>query len=98
MTANMKIIIIRTTVRLDNAGKVLAMMVKISFSDFQDLANLKTRRSLRGKKRCKIIIKIRAINIKTSIMCVCNPYLISIFRWCTYWHINKVFYDSTYFR
>ena len=52
MTANMKIIIIRTTVRLDNAGKVLAMMVKISFSDFQDLANLKTRRSLKGKKRC----------------------------------------------
>ena len=57
MTANMKIIIIRTTVRLDNAGKVLAMMVKISFSDFQDLANLKTRRSLKGKKHCKIIIK-----------------------------------------
>ena len=57
MTANMKIIIIRTTVRLDNAGKVLAMMVKISFSDFQDLANLKTRRSLKGKKRCKIIKK-----------------------------------------
>ena len=47
MTANMKIIIIRTTVRLDNAGKVLAMMVKISFSDFQDLASLKTLKSLK---------------------------------------------------
>ena len=78
MTANMKIIIIRTTVRLDNAGKVLAMMVKISFSDFQDLANLKTRRSLKGKKCCKIIIKIRAINIKTSIMCV-SPSFSNLF-------------------
>ena len=56
MTANIKIIIIKTTVRLDKAGKVLAMMVKISFKDFQDLANLNTRRSLKGK----IIIKIGA--------------------------------------
>ena len=60
MTAKIKIIIIKTTVRLDKAGKVLAMMVKISFRDFQDLANLNTRRSLKGEK-CKVIIKIGAI-------------------------------------
>ena len=42
MTANINTMIQRTKIRLDNEGIVFAMMIKISLSDFQDLANLKT--------------------------------------------------------
>ena len=44
MTANMKTMIQRTNVKLDRAPTVFAMIVKMSFNDFHDLANLKTRR------------------------------------------------------
>ena len=66
MTANMKIIIIRTTVRLDNAGKVLAMMVKISFSDFQDLANLKTRKRRNERSIDKLLTFSKSNSIKDN--------------------------------
>ena len=42
MTANINTMIQRTKIRLDSEGIVLAMMIRISLSDFQDLANLKT--------------------------------------------------------
>ena len=44
ITANMNTMIQRTNVKLDRAPTVFAMIVKMSFSDFHDLANLKTRR------------------------------------------------------
>ena len=56
MTAKMKMMMHRTKVRLERAPIVFAMIVRISLRDFQDLANLNTRRSLKGK----IIIKIGA--------------------------------------
>jgi hypothetical protein len=43
MTAKIKMMIRRTKVKLDKAPTVLAMMVRISLSDFQDLASLNTR-------------------------------------------------------
>ena len=49
ITANMNTMIQRTKVKLDRAPTVFAMIVKISFKDFHDLANLKTRR--RRKER-----------------------------------------------
>ena len=49
MTAKMKIMISKTNVRLDKAGKVLAIMVRISLRDFQDLASLNTLRSLKDR-------------------------------------------------
>ena len=42
MTAKMKMMMQRTKVRFERAPIVFAMIVRISFSDFQDLANLKT--------------------------------------------------------
>ena len=42
MTAKMKMIIQRTNVRLEREGSVMAIIFRISLSDFQDLANLKT--------------------------------------------------------
>ena len=42
MTAKMKIMIQRTKVRLDRAPTVFIMIVRISFKDFHDLANLNT--------------------------------------------------------
>merc|ERR1719412_1106798 len=44
ITANMNTMIQRTNVKLDRAPTVFAMIVKMSFNDFHDLANLKTRR------------------------------------------------------
>ena len=38
----MKMMMQRTNVRLERDGSVLAMIIRISLSDFQDLANLKT--------------------------------------------------------
>lgn len=43
ITANMKMMIHRTNVRLDRAPIVFAMIVRISLRDFQDFASLKTR-------------------------------------------------------
>ena len=43
----MKIMISNTKVKFDRAGKVLAIIVRMSFKDFQDLASLKTLRSLK---------------------------------------------------
>ena len=45
MTAKMKMMINRTKVRFDNAGKVRAMIERMSFKDFQDFASLKTLKS-----------------------------------------------------
>ena len=42
MTAKIKIMMQRTKVRLERAPIVFAIIVRISLSDFQDLANLKT--------------------------------------------------------
>ena len=39
----------RTTVRLDIAPTVFAMMVRMSFRDFHDFASLKTLSSLRDR-------------------------------------------------
>ena len=38
----MKMMMQRTNVRLERDGSVLAMIIRISLSDFQDFANLKT--------------------------------------------------------
>ena len=38
----MKMMMQRTKVRLERDGSVLAMIIRISLSDFQDFANLKT--------------------------------------------------------
>ncbi len=50
MTAKMKITIPSTKVRFDKAPTVFAMIVRMSFRDFQDFANLKTR-SKRNERR-----------------------------------------------
>ena len=42
MTANMKIIMQRTNIRLERDGIVFAMIMRISFRDFQDFASLNT--------------------------------------------------------
>ena len=42
MTAKIKMMIQRTKMRLDREGIVLAMIVRMSLSDFQDFASLKT--------------------------------------------------------
>ena len=42
MTAKMKMMMQRTKVRLDRAPTVFIMIVRMSFKDFQDLANLNT--------------------------------------------------------
>ena len=42
ITAKIKMMIMRTKVRFERAPTVLAMIVKMSFRLFQDLANLKT--------------------------------------------------------
>ena len=47
ITAKMKIIMSKTNVKFDKAGKVLAIIVRMSFRDFQDLASLKTLKSLK---------------------------------------------------
>jgi hypothetical protein len=47
ITAKMKMIISNTNVKFDKAGKVFAIIVRMSFKDFQDLASLKTLRSLK---------------------------------------------------
>ena len=42
MTAKMKMMIQRTNTRLERAPTVFPMIVKMSLSDFQDFASLKT--------------------------------------------------------
>ena len=42
MTAKMKMIISRTKVKYERAPRELAIIWRMSFRDFQDLANLKT--------------------------------------------------------
>ena len=42
MTAKMKTMMHKTNVKLDSAPTVFAMMVRMSFRDFHDLASLKT--------------------------------------------------------
>ena len=46
ITANIKIMMSKTKVRLDRAPTVLAIMVRMSLRDFQDLASLNTRSNL----------------------------------------------------
>ena len=43
----MKMMMERTKVRFDSEPKVFAIIVKISLSDFQDFANLKTLNNLK---------------------------------------------------
>ena len=50
----MKMMIRRTAVRYDKLPRVLAMMVRMSFKDFQDFASLKTRNNRKERNMDKL--------------------------------------------
>ena len=51
----MKMMISKTAVRYDKLPRVFAMIVRISFSDFHDLANLKTRNNRNERNMDKLL-------------------------------------------
>ena len=51
----MNMMISNTAVRYDKLPRVFAMMVRISFSDFHDLANLKTRNNRNERNMDKLL-------------------------------------------
>ena len=51
----MNMMISNTAVRYDKLPRVFAMMVRISFSDFHDLANLKTRSNRNERNMDKLL-------------------------------------------
>ena len=51
----MNMMISNTAVRYDKLPRVFAMIVRISLSDFQDLANLKTRNNRNERNMDKLL-------------------------------------------
>ena len=51
----MNIMISNTAVRYDKLPRVFAMIVRMSFSDFHDLANLKTRNNRNERNMDKLL-------------------------------------------
>ena len=51
----MNMMISNTAVRYDKLPRVFAMIVRISFSDFHDLANLKTRNNRNERNMDKLL-------------------------------------------